>query len=177
MGKLVSDHARNLLAAKHLEQPGGDRDRRVLRIASGRERVGLRIVHQIDARHRQAGAARQLVHQPHQVGGVVLVDLTGAVHRQHQLVGIPIAQKIHRGRDEQRDHGAALSADEVADTHEQGGEACQQNGGTEVIHCPSPWPEPGAHPRRRLALGRKCWVSAAPPQGRSRLLRHAGSRP
>src|SRR5262249_3467185 len=36
--------------------------------------------------------------------------------------------------DEERDHGAAPATDEVADSHEEGGEPGQQNGGTQVVH-------------------------------------------
>jgi hypothetical protein len=54
----------------------------------------------------------------------------GVVHRQHQLVRIPVAGEVHDSGDEEGDHGAACAADEVADPHEQGGEPGQQNGGT-----------------------------------------------
>ena len=66
-----------------LQQAGGHRDRGVLGIAAGGERVGLRIVHEVDARHRQSGALRKLAHQTHEVGRRALVDLLRAVHRQH----------------------------------------------------------------------------------------------
>ena len=56
VGELVRDHAGDLLASTAFEQTGGDGDGGVLRIAAGGEGVGLRIVHQVDARHRQAGA-------------------------------------------------------------------------------------------------------------------------
>ena len=41
-----------------LHQAGRDRDRRVLGIAARRERVRLRVVHEIDARHRQLRRGR-----------------------------------------------------------------------------------------------------------------------
>jgi hypothetical protein len=58
MSELVRDHARKLLAAELVHQPGGDRNRGILGIAPGGKRVGLRLVHQEHARHRQAGAGR-----------------------------------------------------------------------------------------------------------------------
>ena len=47
---------RSSRAVSTLQDAGGRGDRRVLRIAPGRERIGLRLVDQVDARHRQARA-------------------------------------------------------------------------------------------------------------------------
>ena len=58
MRQLVRDHAGDFLAAEMLQQTGGHGDGGILRIASGGERVRLRVVHQVNARHRQAGALR-----------------------------------------------------------------------------------------------------------------------
>src|SRR5499426_3971972 len=68
MGELVGDHSGDFLAREHLQQSGRHRHRRVLGIASGCECIGLRIVHEIDARHRQAGAAGEVLHEVNQVG-------------------------------------------------------------------------------------------------------------
>ena len=161
MGELVGDHAGDFLAREHLQQAGRRRHRRVLGVASGCECIGLRIVHEIDPRHGQAGAAGEILHEVHEVGGRGLVDLMGVVHRQHQLVRIPVAGEVHAGGDEERDHGAACAADEVADPHEQGGEPGQQNGGTQIVHGSLPRGEPRAQ-RLRAATGStlciKCWV-------------------
>ena len=48
---LVGDHALQLVAAHHLQQPGGHRHRGVLRVATGGEGVGGRVVDDIDRRH------------------------------------------------------------------------------------------------------------------------------
>ncbi len=69
MRELVRDHAGKLLAAELLHQARGDGDRGVLRIAAGRERIGLRLVHQEHARHRQRGALRELGDQIVQSSG------------------------------------------------------------------------------------------------------------
>ena len=127
-------------------------------VAPGRERVGLRIVHQVDARHRQAGALRQLAHQAHELGRGPLVDLVGAVHRQHELVGVPVGEQVHAGGDQQGDHGAGLAADQEADTHEQGGEPCQQDGGTHIVHRRSPWPRPLAQMAQHANAPAPAWV-------------------
>ena len=141
-----------------LEQAGRHRDGGVLRVAPGREGVGLRVVHHEDARHRQAGALRQLVHHAHQIGRGALVDLLGAVHRQHHLVGVPVGEEVHAGRDQQRDDGAAAAADQVADTHEQGRQPCEQDGGTKVVH----FPLPGRSGAQRASLQRSGKMSGAP---------------
>ena len=44
-------------------------------IAAGGERVRLRVVHQIDARHGKPGACRQLADDAHEIGRRALVDL------------------------------------------------------------------------------------------------------
>ena len=46
-----------------LRRPGAHRDRGMLGIASGGEGVRLRIVHDIDTRHREAGALREIAHE------------------------------------------------------------------------------------------------------------------
>jgi hypothetical protein len=38
----------------------------------------------------------------------VLIDLL--VHRQHELVGVPVAEQIGPGGDDERDQGAAATA-------------------------------------------------------------------
>ena len=134
MRELVGEHAGDLLAREHLQQPGRHRDRGVLGIAAGSERIGLRIVHDVDARHRQAGVLRQLAHQAHEIGRGPLVHLLGIVHGEDELVRVPIAGEVHGAGDEQRDDGAALAADEIADPHEQGGQPGQQDGSTHVVH-------------------------------------------
>jgi hypothetical protein len=155
VAELVGEHASDFLARKYLQQSGRHRHRRVLGVASGCECIGLRIVHEINARHGQAGAAREILHQVHELGGRGLIDLVGVMHRQHQLVRIPVAGEVHDGGDEERDHGAACAADEVAHPHEQGGEAGQQNGGTQVIHGSLPRGELRAQ-RLRAATVRHC---------------------
>jgi hypothetical protein len=86
MRELVRDHAGEFLAAELAHQAGGDGDGRVLGIAAGRERIGLRLVHQEHARHRQPGAARKLGDETDQFGRAATVDLMGAVHREHHAI-------------------------------------------------------------------------------------------
>ena len=136
--ELVRDHAGEFLAAERLHQARGHGDRRILRIAAGGERVGLRLVHHEHARHRQAGAAGQLGHEMDEVGRAVAVDLMGAVHRQHHAVRIPVGEQVGRSRDHERDQGAAGAADQIADAHEEAGKTGQQNGSLQIAHCRLP---------------------------------------
>ncbi|MGY4298102.1 hypothetical protein ACVWXN_006197 [Bradyrhizobium sp. i1.4.4] len=100
----------------------------------GRERVGLRLVHYEHTRHRQRGAARKLGDEPDQLRRAGAVDLMGAVHAEHHAVGVPVGEEIGRGGNDERDHGAGGTADQIADAHEQGGEAGEQHCGTQIVH-------------------------------------------
>ncbi len=134
MRQLVRDHAGEFFTVQHLQQAGRHRHRGVMGIAPGRERVGLRIIHQIDLRHRQLRAARKLGHHPEQFRRAALIDLLGTVHRQHHAVRVPVGKHICRGGDHQRHHGAARSADQIADPHEQGRQPGKQNRSFEITH-------------------------------------------
>ena len=65
--------------------------------------------------------------------------------RQHHAVGVPVGEEIGRRGNDERDHGAAGTADQIADAHEQGGEACEQHCGTKIVH--------GRLPRPAVAAG------------------------
>ena len=82
----------------------------------------------------QAGAVGELAYQADQFGGAAFVDLLCAVHRQHELVGIPVTEQVDRRRDQESDHGAARAADQVANAHEQRGQTGKQDGGTQKVH-------------------------------------------
>ena len=138
MCEFVGDHAGELLARERLDETGGHRNRRVLRIASGGKGVRLRIIHQEDARHRQAGAPGEFADETDKLGRGMAVDLMGAVHRQHHAVRVPVGEQIGRRRDHERDNRASGAADQIADAHEQASEAGQQNCGFKIVHRRSP---------------------------------------
>jgi hypothetical protein len=52
---------------------------------SGLRPVGLRVVHQIDTRHRQPGASAELAHEADEFGRSAIIDLLRSVHRKHEL--------------------------------------------------------------------------------------------
>ena len=91
----------------------------------------------------RAGLPMPRVFVMDEVGRAVAVDLMGTVHRQHHAVRIPVGEQVCRGGDHERDHGPAGAANQIADAHEECGEACEQKRGAEIVHgClprPSPW--------------------------------------
>ena len=71
VAQLMRQHAGDLLAAEMAQQAGGCRDRGVLGVAAGGEGVGLVLVDQVDARHRQAGALGQALDDAVELGRLV----------------------------------------------------------------------------------------------------------
>ena len=103
--ELVRDDALQLLAVELLEQPGRDRDRRMLRVAAGRERVGRRVLDQVDARHRHVGRDGHLAHDVHQLRGGGLIDLSRAADRQHERVAREVRPDPGQASEEHRADG------------------------------------------------------------------------
>ena len=64
----------------------------------------------------------------------MLIDLVGAVQRQHEPVAVPVGKEIGRGRNEEGNQGAAPSPEQVADPHEQGRQRSKQDSGPHVVH-------------------------------------------
>jgi hypothetical protein len=116
------------------QQAGGGGHGRVLRIAAGGEGIGLGLVDDVDLRHGQFGARRQIAHHAIEFRRGALVDLARIVHAQHHLVGVPVAEQVHRGSDHQRDQHAAFAADQIADAHEERRHEGQQHRGADEVH-------------------------------------------
>jgi hypothetical protein len=66
--------------------------------------------------------------------GIALVHRAGAVHRQHDLVGVPVGEQVHRRGQAQRDQHAGRPADHIADADEEGGQGRQQDVGLGPVH-------------------------------------------
>ncbi len=126
--EFVRHDAGDFLGRQHLEQPRGRADGSARGPAPGRESVGLRIVHDVDPRHRQAGLLRQMLHDAEELAARAAVDLTGAVHAEHHLVRTPQAEEVHAEGEDERDHHAALAADERAEGDENAGKGSEQDG-------------------------------------------------
>ncbi|MEY9123584.1 hypothetical protein ABIA09_003146 [Bradyrhizobium yuanmingense] len=169
MRELVRNHAGELLAAELVHQTGGDGDRGVFRIAAGGERVGLDLIHHEHARHRQAGTARKLGDEADQLRRGRTIDFMGAVHRQHHAVGVPVGEEVGCGGNDERDHGARGASDQIADAHEQGGQASEQHCGTKIVHGrllgrprANLWPAPSKYECGRRLQG-SCVVEPQTP--------------
>ncbi|MNS57432.1 hypothetical protein D3C72_903170 [compost metagenome] len=139
VGQFVRHHPAHLLARQHVQQAAGRGDGGVLRIAAGGEGVGLVVGDDGDGRQGQARIGRHLLHVgdigPDHGVGVGLVHHLGPVHLQHDLVGVPVAEQVHPRRHKQGDHHAGRAADQIAQTHEQGGHHGQQGEGLEMVHA------------------------------------------
>src|SRR5258705_347207 len=131
--ELVGQHALELVLVEDPHDPLGHRHHGVLGVASGREGVGRLALHQIDARHRDAGACGQAANDRIEPGCCRLVDGLGAVRGQHHLVREPVAHEVHDQRDGERDHHPLLAADGAADENEHGRQDGQENSGLEHV--------------------------------------------
>ncbi len=87
-------------------------------VATGRKRVRLRIIDQIDARHWQASAGAELAHEPYELGRGPFVYLVSSIFGEHDLIGIPVTEKVRGPRDHESDHHSTLTADQVPDCHQ-----------------------------------------------------------
>ena len=134
MGQLVRHHAGHFLAAEIAQQAGGRGHGGMLRVAAGREGVRLVLVDQVDARHRQASALRQLVDDIEQLGRVLGPDFLGVGHAQDHLVAVPVGEEVHAQRDDEGDDEAGLASHEIAGHQEETRQRGEQEGGLEVIH-------------------------------------------
>ncbi len=128
MGQLVGHHARDLAFVHQLHQPGGGRDGGVLRPAPSGEGIRLRVVDHIDARHRQAIARGQLLHDAVECVAAV-GDLARLVVAQHSLARIPPGEQVHARRDQKRDNHAGLARQQEPATHEDRRQGGQQKRG------------------------------------------------
>jgi len=126
--------ARHLVAVQALQQPGGRGDGGVGRVAARREGVGLGVVDQVDLGHRHAGAPGQAFHDAVELAAARRVEGLGAIHAQHDLVGVPVGEQIGDRGDAERDHHAGRAADQIADHAEQRGQRRDQQAGANSIH-------------------------------------------
>jgi hypothetical protein len=90
MRKFVRQYPGEFAFREQTQQATRDGNRSVRRVASGGKRVGLLAVDQVDLRHRQACARRQIAHNAQQCGSLALVDLERAIHHQDDAVGCPL---------------------------------------------------------------------------------------
>ena len=108
--------------------PRGDRDRRVLRVAAGREGVRLLAGDHVEARHRQVGAGRQLADDLVEPRRLRLGDRLGAGALQRDLVAEPVGDEVdHQGDDEEAARAALRPPIASADHDQQAAERGHQD--------------------------------------------------
>jgi hypothetical protein len=78
------------------------------------------------------------------------IDLPRAIHPQHHLVRVPVGEQVGADREEQRQHHAALAADQVSNRQKQRRHAGQQHRRTEIARHGSPPTLAGPYPRFRI---------------------------
>ena len=86
---------------EHLQNAFGGGHRGVLGIAAGRERVGRRIRDDVHLRHRQHRLPGRALDDAEQT--MAGSDLLRAVHPQDDLVGPPVPDEVHDGREQEGD--------------------------------------------------------------------------
>ncbi|MNN35823.1 hypothetical protein D3C81_1496870 [compost metagenome] len=134
--QLMRHHAAQLALGQHAQDAGGRRHRGVFRVAAGGEGVRRVFIDQVDARHRQVGALRQLLHHAVELRRGTGVDFLRVVHAQDHLVREPVGKEVHAEREQQRHHHAAASADHAADDDEQRRDGRHQHEGLDPVeHC------------------------------------------
>ncbi len=62
-------------------------------------------------------SSSSIASQETEVAGLRRERFLGAVHWQHEPVGVPVTEQISPGRNDERDQGAAAAADQVPDRH------------------------------------------------------------
>src|SRR5262249_25592786 len=84
-------------------------------------------------------AVGQVLDDRMELGRIAFVYLDRMVHRQHHLVGVPIAEQVHAGGHQEGDYHAAAAADQPADRHEQRRQEGEQHRRADHIHFLKSW--------------------------------------
>jgi len=113
--ELVRQNALELFLVEDPHDALGHGHDRVLRVATGRERVRRLARDQVDARHRDAGARGQTVHDRVESGRRRLLDWLRPISGEHHLVREPIADEIHGDGHKKGDQHALTAADRAAE--------------------------------------------------------------
>jgi len=78
----------------------------------------------------------------HRSGAVPSVDFLRTMHHQNQIVGIPIGQEVHAGREQQCQQSAARPAKKISNAHEQRSKCRKEKCCPQTIHFALPSTEP-----------------------------------
>ena len=101
--QLVRDHSLELGAVELVEKAARDRDRCVLRVPSGRERVWRGIFDQVDLRRRNAEPESQRLDHVPEAQILVRAELARLALREDQLVPREVRHERAAARDRERE--------------------------------------------------------------------------
>ena len=135
MRQFMGHHPRDLVRGKQAQQAGGRGDGGVLRIAPRGKGIGLRIVHDVNLGHGQAGTLREVFDQLIEFRCCLPVHLAGAMHAQHHLVGVPVSEDIHARSHQEGNEHALLAAKQIAYRKKQAHQGRHQQTGAHGIHA------------------------------------------
>ena len=119
---------------EHLANAGGHGDGCVLGAAARGEGIGLHRVHRVHARHRHAGALRDVLHHCEELRVLVARDLVRVRGLQHDVRGEPVRTEVHRQGDHEEDERPTHAADGTAHGDEQAAQRSQEDSGLQVVH-------------------------------------------
>ena len=109
------------------------------RVPAGGEGVGLLVRRDRDDRHGQTRPLAQPVHHPVELGRLLLGDHLRAIHPEHELVREEVHDEVERAADDQGEHEALRSPEQLAGEQEQAHQAGHQDHGLDVVHAAPPW--------------------------------------
>ncbi|CAM5541281.1 hypothetical protein SVIOM342S_04889 [Streptomyces violaceorubidus] len=162
--QLVRQHALQLRGLQPPQQPGGDTDHRVVRVAAGGEGVGH--LHHRDHRLRHVGHRRQPVHHPVQLRILVPLHDPAAHREQRDPVGEPVLRREHQRHDHHDQDPGLQQRDQRGD--EPHVQQAEQEQGDPHAHGQSPVTPEAAPHLHHLTVGHssRCPVCTRRPGGR-----------
>ena len=95
--------------------------------------LGAAVGRDVQPRHGLAGGRGELAHDAVHHGLLGLADRPRPHGPQGQLVGVPVAVRVHAQGEEQGDEQPRATADQTAHEQQEGGQAAQQQGGLESV--------------------------------------------
>ena len=134
VAQLMGQHALQLIVVQEGQNAVGDGDRGVLGVAAGGEGVGRFGGNHVDLRHGNAGAARQTLYHRINARQLVARDRLRPVHAQRYLVGVEVAEEVHRRRHGKGQQCAAFAAKVLSGQNQNQRKSREENGRFEDVH-------------------------------------------
>ncbi len=124
--QFMRHYAFQFILSEDVHDPGRHRNGGMLRIPPGGERVGLRLIDDINPRHREFRSGGEPPDHPEQFGSLCLGNLLGPVHLQYQLVAEPVAEQVHAQCHYQCNGHAAFTAEDPSCQYQDGRKPCHE---------------------------------------------------